>query len=674
VGHADRPAAGVDSLHGLHRIHAAQPSWTERWGYYLASAGLAIGIPSAVLSIGIDPRSSGVGLVGLLTLLGVIPMRAGLVIFGIGVARSQIVPGWTQALLLGSVSVLVISTGAALARADTVQPLLGTVGWLSWAVVSGAVLLNPRLAPGPDPERRKVPLREVGGAFISKATIASAVVSVGVLTLEWEWYVGALVVLLLYAHELGHVIAALVRGVAVHRAPFFLPGLGAFVQTAAGTSHWDDVWVSLGGPLFGGGCALAMKAAGMSQGNAALAHAGDVGLWLNLLNLAPFSPLDGGRVAARTGWFGLVMTVVLGVFLLVQGLDLILLVLIAFGVWQAFVAVGTVRVGWGTQIGVLVVYGGSILLLLTAAVVTGQARWLEAPRPDWLPGISEVFSFMFWYFIAGMFALPYAMGVERGATTRYGLMALFGWTRYVLDGRQWVIPVAGALAASTVGLGGLRWVERFIGHTARRQDPRAGEAAVYAFDCLRRQGRDGDRWLEEITPVLVEGGPEVLGTAYATLRQLGYRSVAFGLLRASLRGGRFSDVLPPSAANNYAWQLFASGEAMEALPYARGAVARDPENSYALGTLGQVLLALGDVEEAEQVLRRSLERRDRSGNRFSLARSLAAQDRISEAVVEAEQALSTTVGQWDEAEPTPDQARAELERWRAQAAAMQGVP
>ena len=43
-------------------------------------------------------------------------------------------------------------------------------------------------------------------------------------------------------------------------------------------------------------------------------EAGDLGLLVNLMNLAPVKPLDGGRAAAHTGWLSLVPTVAVLIF------------------------------------------------------------------------------------------------------------------------------------------------------------------------------------------------------------------------------------------------------------------------------------------------------------------------------------------------------------------------
>src|SRR5439155_21987188 len=118
--------------------------------------------------------------------------------------------------------------------------------------------------------------------------------------------------------------------------------------------------------------------------------------------------------------------------------------------------------GWGTQIGVLCLYLGAVMVLLVAALGSGRIPWPRADRPDWLPGISDVFNVMFWVFVIGSFAVPFALADQRGARVRYGLLTLFGWTRYLLDGQQWLILVVAALFGETLGLGGLGWVERYI--------------------------------------------------------------------------------------------------------------------------------------------------------------------------------------------------------------------
>ncbi len=62
--------------------------------------------------------------------------------------------------------------------------------------------------------------------------------------LDTGWSFSLWLMALLYVHELGHVVAARWRGLPVRRAPFFLPGFGAFVMVQPDkASPWDKVLV-----------------------------------------------------------------------------------------------------------------------------------------------------------------------------------------------------------------------------------------------------------------------------------------------------------------------------------------------------------------------------------------------------------------------------------------------
>ena len=649
-------------LHGLHRLHAAANSRAETWGFGLAACGLVFGMLGSVMRP-FDPLDRVASWADLMAFAGTVLVRIGFITFAVGVVRARLLPKPARTAAVTMAVALTLTTLLSPLRLDMLTLTLAAVGWLGWSLTS-ATLLNGGLVARAVPSGPVASLRTLGGAFVSKATIVTAAVSVGVFSLEWEWTVGLLVVVLLYAHEIGHIIAALVRGVAVHRAPFFIPGLGAFVQTDEGASHWDSAWVSLGGPLIGGVAALIVKAIGASQQSPALLQAGDIGLWLNLLNLAPFSPLDGGRIVGRTGWLGLVTTLGVGIVLFTQGVSIFILLLILFGVWQAFTAIRTLRVPWRTQFGVYGIYLGSILLLFVAGIASGRVAWERAPRPDWLPGLGDVFSFMFWSLVIGAFALPYAFSDTQSARVRYGLLTALGWTRYLLDGQHWLVPIHIALFGHTIGLPGLRLVENRIAGLAARRDARAGRAAVWAFDCLRRHGEAADAWLDQQAPALKAGGPATMAEAFLALHELGYQAVACHLLHQSLATGEFAGALPTRVVLAYAWQLHLTGEDQDALPYAQAATPATSEDPTALEPLGRILLGVGQAVAAERTLRQLLDIRTRTGARFALARALAAQGRHAEAIAEGERALSGNDGAWQDDELSADQAREQLQTWR----------
>eukprot|EP00669_Euglena_mutabilis_P011264 TRINITY_DN5926_c0_g1_i1.p1 TRINITY_DN5926_c0_g1~~TRINITY_DN5926_c0_g1_i1.p1 ORF type:complete len:382 (-),score=52.62 TRINITY_DN5926_c0_g1_i1:8-1114(-) len=110
----------------------------------------------------------------------------------------------------------------------------------------------------------------------------------------WQYSVGA--VALLFVHELGHYVALKAYG--LDPGPIvFVPFLGAAVQmNRFPASPFSEAVIALSGPIVGGVVSIAVLGYAMHTGYplaGALAH---FGVLVNLLNLIPMSPLDGGRV------------------------------------------------------------------------------------------------------------------------------------------------------------------------------------------------------------------------------------------------------------------------------------------------------------------------------------------------------------------------------------------
>lgn len=111
------------------------------------------------------------------------------------------------------------------------------------------------------------------------------------------WQAIGVTVVLLF-HELGHVAAMKLGGTRV-RGILFLPFAGAATLAEhAFVSRWHELWAQLAGPLMAFPTALA--AIFLWRGGVVSESTGSVVFWaalfLNLLNLLPVLPLDGGRV------------------------------------------------------------------------------------------------------------------------------------------------------------------------------------------------------------------------------------------------------------------------------------------------------------------------------------------------------------------------------------------
>ncbi|MBB1627563.1 site-2 protease family protein [Achromobacter sp. UMC71] len=112
----------------------------------------------------------------------------------------------------------------------------------------------------------------------------------------WRYAVGFVVLLLL--HEMGHYIAARQRGLDVG-APVFIPFVGAWIQLKEMPHDADtEAYVGLGGPLAGTVASLACYFAARSTGSDLLLALSYAGFFINLFNLIPLSPFDGGRITA----------------------------------------------------------------------------------------------------------------------------------------------------------------------------------------------------------------------------------------------------------------------------------------------------------------------------------------------------------------------------------------
>jgi Zn-dependent protease len=140
------------------------------------------------------------------------------------------------------------------------------------------------------------------GAVIFKLKIltvaGSMIVSVGAYALLGGWWFGLGLVLLIFVHEMGHVLELRRQGVPAS-APLFIPFVGAFVgMKQLPENAWKEAQVALAGPLLGTLGASAVWAAGVAYDSNFLKAMAFVGFLINLFNLLPIVPLDGGRAVA----------------------------------------------------------------------------------------------------------------------------------------------------------------------------------------------------------------------------------------------------------------------------------------------------------------------------------------------------------------------------------------
>ena len=227
-------------------------------------------------------------------------------------------------------------------------------------------------------------LLKFGGLLLKFKVVttgASMLVSIAAYTWIWGLPFAIGFVLLIFVHELGHVFELRRQGVRAS-APLFIPFLGAMIgMKELPDDAWKEARVALAGPVLGSVGAAACWIAGEATGSELLVALAFTGFFLNLFNLIPIVPLDGGRAAGALHpalWFvGLLMMVGL-VVVRPNPLLVVIVVLGGLDLWSRWRQRGDMgdyyRLTVAQRVGVAVVYLGLVAALGVAMSVTHVER------------------------------------------------------------------------------------------------------------------------------------------------------------------------------------------------------------------------------------------------------------------------------------------------------------
>jgi Zn-dependent protease len=185
---------------------------------------------------------------------------------------------------------------------------------------------------------------KVGFAAKALATLAavgklkfalSMLVSVAAYAWFWGWKFAVGFVALILVHELGHVAVLRAQGVKAS-APMFIPFMGAFVSVRSPQRSVAAEAVSaLAGPALGAAGSYATMLVGHALNSPLLQALAYTGFLINLFNLLPALPLDGGRVAGALHPAVWVAGMIAAVALLVYRPSPVLLFVLIFGAMEA---------------------------------------------------------------------------------------------------------------------------------------------------------------------------------------------------------------------------------------------------------------------------------------------------------------------------------------------------
>jgi Zn-dependent protease len=134
----------------------------------------------------------------------------------------------------------------------------------------------------------------------SLAKFGAIFIAFGGYTLIWGWKFALGVIVLIFLHELGHYLEARREGLNPDW-PVFIPFLGAYVKHTRG-NPWQTARVAIAGPILGGIAALGCYVIAKADGSSLMYALAYFGFFLNLVNLLPFSILDGASVWRSTRW------------------------------------------------------------------------------------------------------------------------------------------------------------------------------------------------------------------------------------------------------------------------------------------------------------------------------------------------------------------------------------
>ncbi|WP_405388399.1 site-2 protease family protein [Peribacillus muralis] len=127
-------------------------------------------------------------------------------------------------------------------------------------------------------------------------SLLSIFVSLGAYALIYGWKFAVALIYLIYIHEMGHLLAAKRKGIKTSNA-IFIPFVGALIALKEEPKNANqEAYLAFGGPLLGTLAFLPAIPLFMMTENPFWLLVITLGSLINLFNLMPVHPLDGGRI------------------------------------------------------------------------------------------------------------------------------------------------------------------------------------------------------------------------------------------------------------------------------------------------------------------------------------------------------------------------------------------
>jgi Zn-dependent protease len=169
------------------------------------------------------------------------------------------------------------------------------------------------------------PILQLKGLML---TAGSMIVTIFAYALIFKIQLAVGLVFLIFIHEMGHALMIALRGINAG-LPVFIPFFGAFIALKEMPEDVvTEAQVALGGPLLGSLAAMTAFFLYHFLGDPFWLFLAYIGFIMNLFNLTPVSPLDGGRIVAAIStkiWIpGLLLLIAFTIILKTPALIIIL--------------------------------------------------------------------------------------------------------------------------------------------------------------------------------------------------------------------------------------------------------------------------------------------------------------------------------------------------------------
>ncbi|WP_422381337.1 metalloprotease [Marinicellulosiphila megalodicopiae] len=128
---------------------------------------------------------------------------------------------------------------------------------------------------------------------VVKVTLLAA--SAGAYSILFSWQFALVLLAVIAFHEYGHVFAMKKSGLKT-KGFYFLPFVGGMAVSERAKSNWQEVFISMMGPVFGLVMSVAFYIAFVVSQNHFIGLVATFSALINLFNLLPIYPLDGGHV------------------------------------------------------------------------------------------------------------------------------------------------------------------------------------------------------------------------------------------------------------------------------------------------------------------------------------------------------------------------------------------